>query len=887
MIYSSEPHHKPKNKPGRSKLYLVYYALAAFDILTVSFGLSLNHQIMNIYAGSVEVNRDWSDRLRNFMVIGRLAAAVNAPGNDIFDSHDTIGEPARLEKALDTFNTHMDKARMELRAQVDPVRCSLLLKNMDDIDIAIAKMLQEAKHIFSHFRANRPDLAGKRMVTMDHRFYDVNDTIAALASNVTSIQHDLFIEQAASANALRQWEYVIAAIIALMITVVILYGHKLSRKMAEDEQEKERVNRALADSELRIRTIVDFAADGIITLKDSGLIQSSNSAAEFIFGRSQDGIVDQFISDLVPSIEGRSISNLVGQIHEMSCLDQDEVSVALELMFSEARLENQSLFIAIIRDITVRKEAADMLIQAKETAEKAEKLKSAFLAKMSHEIRTPLNGILGMVELLLHSELTEQQRNYAQITYNSSGILLALVNDVLDFSKIETGKLELTQIPFELHRLCEESVEMVVELARSKGLELHMDLDQQLPILLQGDPQRLRQIILNLLSNAIKFTKQGEIVFSASCHDEKAESVRLRCEVRDTGIGISKTMQKCLFQPFIQVRNPAMRQSEGTGLGLAIAKQLVTGMNGDIGVTSDLGAGSTFYFTVNLLKSTAEAAPANTLHSTQLKPHFQKRVNQPKLRLLTVEDTPLNQEVMRNMLAGLGYSMDLAENGREALEALSQNTYNLVFMDCEMPEMNGFEATAELRRREGSERRTPVIAITAYAFELDRARCLAAGMDDHLAKPISMEKLDDLIARWCIRNQDEKDGELPDILDASVWEKLIETQQASNNSTFITHLIELFLTDAPNRLEQMQAGLDADEIEPIAKKAHSLAGSCHQLGATRMKRVCRIIEQCTRTGASEGVDELIKQLYIEFDRFESRLSVFSLDQSVDDIKKPT
>ncbi|GEM_PF-7073673 len=870
-----KPYSNLEAKPQRSKLHLIYYALAVFDILTVSLSLSLNHQIMGIYSGSVEVNQDWSDRLSNFMEIGRLAAAVNAPGNDVFDSRDTIREPARLEKALSTFNTHMNKARVELRANVDPERCSLLLKDMDDIDVAIAKMLQEAKHIFSYFRANRPDLAGERMVTMDHRFYDVNAAIATLASNVTDIQHELFIEQAASANALRQWEYVIAAIIAIMVSAVVLYGHKLSRKMTADEEEKERVNRKLADSEVRIRAIIDSAADGIITLEDNGLIQMSNSAAENIFDRTQNGIVGQFISDLVPSVGNQPIGKLVGQSHEMSCVRHDGITFPLEMMFSEAHLEDQPLFTAIIRDITARKQAADMLIQAKEAAERAEKLKGAFLAKMSHEIRTPLNGILGMVELLLHSDLTDQQRNYAQITYNSSGILLALVNDVLDFSKIETGKIELTKIAFELRGLFEESVDMVAELARSKGLELRLDLDRSLPPLLLGDPQRLRQIILNLLSNAIKYTQHGTIFLSASCYKETAESVQLRCEVRDTGIGISKSMQKCLFKPFVQVRNPTIRQSEGTGLGLAIAKQLVNGMHGDIGVTSDLGAGSIFYFTVDLVKPSAELESTLVLHSNQNKPSLTTRVRQPNLRLLTVEDTAINQEVMRNMLAGLGYSMDLAKNGREALEILAQNTYDLVFMDCDMPEMNGFDATSELRRREGDGRRTPVIAITAYAFELDRARCLAAGMDDHIAKPIAMGKLDDLIARWCSPDQDKKGGEPSDVLDSSVWEKLIEAEEATNNSPFIKHLVELFLDDVPKRLEHMQACIDAREVEPIAKEAHSLGGSCRQLGATRMMSLCRTIEQRARAAeTTEKIEELVKRLYGEFDWFSSRLSVF-------------
>jgi len=438
-------------------------------------------------------------------------------------------------------------------------------------------------------------------------------------------------------------------------------------------------------------------------------------------------------------------------------------------------------WIAIVRNITARKNVElkltgyaqelekknEELEAALATAREATQLRSRFLANMSHEIRTPMNGVLGMTDFLLGTKLTSEQQEFAESIKSSADALLALINDILDLSKMEAGKLRLDRVPFQLGATLAEVASMVALEARMKGLAFVSNFPPDLPRVVVGDPGRLRQVLRNLLGNALKFTDSGEIGIHAELLNEATNVIQFRFTVHDTGIGMTIDQQHRLFESFTQVDGSSTRRHGGTGVGLAISKQLVELLGGEIGVSSEPGHGSRFWFTASFGKAEPEqlrtpAKPA-VLPKPPVRPVAQKLpasaparpVQKPvpvasHLRILLAEDNEINQRITLRLLEKLGVPADAVVNGREAVQALEKRKYDLVLMDCQMPEMDGFEATAIVRSREVGNH-TPICALTANAMEGDRERCLAAGMDDYISKPVGLEKLQKAVDRWVHR----------------------------------------------------------------------------------------------------------------------------------------
>jgi signal transduction histidine kinase/ActR/RegA family two-component response regulator len=383
--------------------------------------------------------------------------------------------------------------------------------------------------------------------------------------------------------------------------------------------------------------------------------------------------------------------------------------------------------------------------QARAAADAANKAKSDFLAVMSHEIRTPLNGVVGLNSLLLSLPLDEKARDYAELGRHSAETLLALVNDFLDFSKIDAGRLELAPVLFDPREVFTDALAVVKEEARGKGLQLVAEIDASRR--LWGDATRLRQILVNLLGNAVKFTPDGSVTLRARVREGNGGQCWLHIEVIDTGIGIGADAQRRLFQPFSQADASTTRRYGGTGLGLAICKALAQLMGGDIGVNSEAGKGSRFWVELpfacgETAAGIEEEAPAgNPVVTGELRGH-----------VLVAEDNPVNRRVAEEMLRRIGFSVDTAEDGRQAIDAALAHDYDLVLMDCDMPVVDGFEASRAIRRREGAGRHVPIVAMTASALSGDRERCLAAGMDDYLSKPTRLEDIARMAARWVRRH---------------------------------------------------------------------------------------------------------------------------------------
>lgn len=805
-------------------------------------------------------------------------------------------------------------------------------------------------------------------------------------------------------------------------------------------------------AEERFRLVVEAAPSGMIMVDTDGIIVLVNTQAETIFGYTRSELVGQPIEKLVP-LEARAVHpshraaflkdpkvRAMGHGRELHGLKKDGTEIPVEIGLNPISTEAGQFILASIVDITERRRAQSELMRAKEDLEQrvhertreleerskqleertkelvisnqqlgeasvqaqaASRLKSEFLANMSHEIRTPMNAIIGMCNVLLRTPLEPRQHQYAGSIKDGANALLTVMNDILDFSKIEAGKLELEIVDFDAIKIVEGTCELLATAARAKQLSLMAFIDPRLKQHLRGDPERLRQVLLNLTSNAIKFSDHGEIVVRADVISSDAKNITVRFSVIDNGIGLTLPEKNRLFQPFVQADGSISRRFGGTGLGLSISKRLVELMNGQIGVESSKGTGSTFWIELTFEKGSEPVLIANREYLSDAKilviddePHARQilsdyiscwgmaygvassakeglralrqayvdgesykiaiidyvmpeingfdlakqivadpAIGATKLILLTAfdapglgmqaidsgfsafltkpvrqsqmlecimtvlngeqaiarsavdakqavrelnsmrnelvlvaEDYPINQQVAQLYLDELGFASHVVGNGIEAVDAITQHDYAIIFMDCQMPEMDGFAATAAIRKLEQPlQRHTPIIAMTAHAMAGDRERCIAAGMDDYVSKPVDPEALRRIIEKWLpVRVSSVTNTDQLAVLDlCSGKEKYGPNAE---------RLLKMFIQEVPTQIEQIQKAADLADIKALFEVVHGLKGICGTMFAQRMRHTCVEMESAISSRNMERLNALIERLHHEFKQLQEHVA---------------
>jgi PAS domain S-box-containing protein len=636
-----------------------------------------------------------------------------------------------------------------------------------------------------------------------------------------------------------------------------------------------------------LQNVMDTLGEGVYTLDLEGRCTYLNPEAERLLGWSADELRGRVLCELLcpdtadPSArEGQAVlrSTARGETFRSDSgrfRRKDGSSFPVSMVAAPLSDGRQQVgVVAAFQDISERKRAEASLLRAKEAAESSNKAKSEFLAVMSHEIRTPMNGIIGMTELALDTPLSARQREFLDEVKASADALLVIINDILDFSKVEAGKLQLECVPFGLRALLASCQCALALRAAQKGLALVCEVAPEVPDTVMGDPVRLRQVLTNLLGNAIKFSEHGEVALRVRCLDAPAEPaepnrVRLQVCVEDQGIGIAPEHQAHIFGAFTQADASTTRRYGGTGLGLSISRRLVQAMGGQLGVHSVLGQGSRFSFDLSLRVADDAAGPASGLWPDVSTNAPAAQLDRP-LRILLAEDNPVNQKLALSLLRKWGHTVTVVSDGAQALARSGAESFDVILMDLQMPVMGGIEATRLIRQREsGRGGRLKIVAMTANALSEDRQRCLEAGMDEHVAKPLRPEHLravlralPELAGASAPGGAGSTGGAAPDATTARPYLPAFDPEAllAQAEPWVIEAIGEAFVADAPRLMAEVAAAVQARDAPALLRGAHTLRGLFGEFGAEPLRALATRLESLASQGDWAGAEAVAGQL---------------------------
>jgi two-component system sensor histidine kinase EvgS len=733
---------------------------------------------------------------------------------------------------------------------------------------------------------NQGEAAAKAAIASGNGMQTMRD-IRASIQRMSDLEVDLLGERQAELEHNRRLTLLgLLAVLLIAVGIFVTLFIEIQREMVF----KSRMRVQLQETATRIATILDTVADGIITIDDHGVIESFNRAAEQLFGYAATEVIGQNISILMPEpyrghhdgyIRHYAMTGekrIIGIGREVLALRKDGSTFEMSLQVGEMLLADQRHYTGIVSDITESKKIENNLVTSKEQAELANRAKDSFLATMSHEIRTPLTGLLGMMELLSMTRLDSEQITTLNAAWNSAKGLLRIVNDILDWSKIEEGKLQLAPQATSIPQLLQDVVNTYARVASAKGLILKQSAAPALSQFHIVDPLRLSQVLNNFVSNAIKFTPSGSIDLRAELLDTVDCGERIRFSVMDTGIGIEEEVQASLFERYRQVGADTARLYGGTGLGLAICRRLTELMDGQVELKSRIGHGSTFNITL-ILPVCDEPAPELQTRNTEANMtsiNFLSEHNGAAPMVLAVDDHPINRNLLASQLKILGLQVETAENGRVALSKWRDGHFALVITDCHMPEMDGYTLAQEIRKVESVQKRarTPIVAWTANALAEESTRCRAAGMDELLIKPANLKQLANLLARCIPHNAAEDSDPTPTPrathidqagapIDYAVLRQIIPDSAAQLDAlrSFRSHL----RTDHA----KLRHILENNDLADLKNMAHRLKGSCLMIGASHLATCFAEMERIADENDLTGMGNAKAALEVAAMRLES------------------
>jgi PAS domain S-box-containing protein len=665
-----------------------------------------------------------------------------------------------------------------------------------------------------------------------------------------------------------------------------------TRAMLKDVASREQA--ALRKSEEQFRALFENAQVGMYRTSPDGRVLMANTRLVHMLGYSSFSEMSAHNLDRAALEAGYRRSefkeeidkgDITGLESEWRRRDGSAIFISENARAVRDRSGSLLYYEGTIEDITRRRLMEMELKEARDAALESVRLKSEFLANMSHEIRTPMNGIIGMTDLALDTDIGDETREYLGLVKESANSLLNIVNDVLDFSEAEAGKLSFEYVDFNITEVIEAAIRRTAPRAESKELALAFEVPPSLPDSLVGDPDRLSQVLMNLLGNAVKFTERGEVVLRVKAQCKSDDSLGLCFSVQDTGIGVAPEKRQSIFHAFAQADGSSTRKYGGTGLGLAICSRLVATMNGRIWVESQPGAGSTFYFTARFgLQSAASRRSAPELHVSHSDgaAFNGSRVNGGSLRILLAEDNLVNQKLAIRLLQKRGHTVVTASNGKEALAALERERFDLVLMDVQMPEMNGFEATALIREKERTTGgRMPIVALTAHAMKGDRERCLESGMDDYLAKPIRSADLYKVIENQVrpLQNENTEFTGGPSGSIEPAFDRPALLANIGGDSELLEEIVGLFLADAPRRVSAIREAVANRDGTSLRFAAHALRGSAANFRAGAVVDAARRLEAAGSNGNLEEAEQVLAELESEMERLTPQLTSFTTESA--------